>query len=83
MPNIELDPHAMKSHIASPADESGLQPLVRVMLEGLRPLRPLAAQLLWLGQPVLALFERGDLVDEWVVLLDGPSGREKDGEDPA
>lgn len=83
MQHIEPDRHTMKRHTGTRPDDAGLVPLVRVMLEGLRPLRPLAAQLLWIGQPVLAMFERGDLADEWAALLDGPKAGEGDREESA
>lgn len=36
-------------------ERSSLGPLLGALLEGLRPLGPVAAQLVWLGQPLLGV----------------------------
>lgn len=51
-----------------------LGPVMQALADGLRPLGPVAAQLLWLGQPLLALVERGPLAAELAERLDAPAG---------
>jgi len=56
-----------------------LGPVMQALAEGLRPLGPVAAQLLWLGQPLLALVEQDSLAAELAERLDGAArGREAD-----
>jgi hypothetical protein len=51
-------------------DAAGLGELARGLEQGLRPLAPLAAQLLWVSQPGFALFGQYEAIGGLADLLD-------------
>lgn len=55
-----------------------LAPVMRVLAEGLEPLGPLAAQLLWIGQPVLAALGQREAAGELAERLNGTAAEEGD-----
>jgi hypothetical protein len=58
------------------ADQAGLGGVSRAVVEALQPLAPLAAQLLWVAQPTLSLFGRGEAVGVLAEMLENPGGAE-------
>ncbi len=66
--------------ISRPAQQaaSPLSPVLRALAEGLEPLGPLAAQLLWIGQPVLAALGQGEAAGELAERLNGTATEEGD-----
>lgn len=52
-------------------DAAGLGGLWGVVRDGLKPLGPLAAQLIWFAQPGLALFGQSDPASDLAALLNG------------
>lgn len=52
-------------------EAAGLGGLWGALHEGLKPLGPLAAQLIWFAQPGLALFGQSDPAGELAALLNG------------
>jgi hypothetical protein len=56
------------------ADQAGLGGLSRGVMDALQPLAPLAAQVLWVAQPTLSLFGRGEAVGVLAEMLENPGG---------
>jgi hypothetical protein len=56
----------------SRADQAGLAGVAEALREGLRPLAPLAAQVLWVAQPSFALFGEADAISALADLLEHP-----------
>ena len=54
------------------AQDAGLAGLVESLRDGLQPLAPLAAQVLWVAQPTAALFGEADAVGALADLLEHP-----------
>ena len=52
-------------------EDAGLGGLWGALRDGLKPLAPLAAQLIWFAQPGLALFGQSDPAGELAALLNG------------
>ena len=52
-------------------EDAGLGGLWGAVRDGLKPLGPLAAQLIWFAQPGLALFGQSDPAGELAALLNG------------
>ncbi len=55
------------------AADAGLLGVMTAIQEGLRPLAPLAAQLLWVAQPTFRLFGETDAIEALAALLNDPA----------
>ena len=54
------------------ADAMGLAGLLGALRDGFKPLAPVAAQLLWVAQPTVALFGEADAISALANLLEHP-----------
>lgn len=54
------------------AADAGLSDVLGALQMGLRPLAPLAAQVLWVAQPTFALFGEADAITALAELLEDP-----------
>jgi hypothetical protein len=59
-------------------NQSGLGGLIHTIIHAMRPVAPIAANLLWITQPAFALFDRGKEIEELANQLSDPW--EEDGE---
>jgi hypothetical protein len=57
--------------------DAGLADLAQAMREAMRPLAPLAAQLVWFAQPAFALFGRYEAAGELAEYLNDPDALDK------
>lgn len=63
-------------HFGSQITRAGLGPIALFLLEPGRPLALLAAQLIWLAQPVLSLAWQPQKVAQWARFLEQPGSIE-------
>jgi hypothetical protein len=71
----EKDKHSEHVWIAA-AKQRGLGGAVATLLDALEPIAPLAAQLLWVIQPVAGVFGGRSAIHDLATLLDTPAGVE-------
>lgn len=63
-------------HFGNQIAQAGLRPLALFLLEPGRPLALLAAQLMWLAQPLLSLVWQPQKVSQWARFLEQPGSIE-------
>lgn len=72
MSQLPLQENSISRDLARRIAARGLRPIALLALEAGRPLALLAAQLVWMAQPLLSLAWQRQRLAQWAQFLEGP-----------